>query len=460
MTAESRPAFLLAGTQSGSGKTTVALGLMAALVRKGLRVQPFKCGPDFIDPTLHRLATGRVSRNLDLWMAGEHLTRQSFRRGMEQADVGVIEGVMGMFDGGLSSSASLSRALGVPLVLVLDVRSAAESAAAVLKGFETLDPTVAPRAVILNRVGSERHLALAAGAIAEHCRAQVVGYLPRSLEFTIPSRHLGLHMGEDALAPEALAALARTVAEHIDLDRLLALAGESAVCDHEWVDEKPLSVPRVRIAVAWDRAFGFYYEDNFDLLRAAGAELVFFSPMNDVALPDGIGGIYLGGGYPELYSGELSANIAMRRAIRGWAKAGRLIYAECGGFMYLCRGITVDGGEKKEMAGVFPVDARMRRQRAALGYREIRLMRDTLLGPAGTVLRGHEFHYSEIEEMPGEIPRCYAVDNGQFEGYRYKNVLGGYMHLHFGFCPQAAEAFVTACEERNKKSEVGSRESV
>ncbi|MFH1217857.1 MAG: cobyrinate a,c-diamide synthase [Pseudomonadota bacterium] len=460
MNAESRSAFLVAGTQSGSGKTTVALGLMAALVRKGLRVQPFKCGPDFIDPTLHALATGRVSRNLDLWMTGETFTRQSFRRGMAEADVGVIEGVMGMFDGGLSSSASLARTLGVPLVLVLDVRSAAESAAAVLKGFETLDPTAAPSAVILNRVGSERHLSLVAKAITEHCRAEVIGYLPRSLEFAMPSRHLGLHMGEDALAPEALAALARTVVEHIDLDRLLTLAEKAANCGHETIGEKPLSAPRARIAVARDRAFCFYYEDNLELLRAAGAELVFFSPMNDGALPDGIGGIYLGGGYPELYSGELSANIAMRQEIRDWAQAGRPIYAECGGFMYLCRGITVDSGEKKEMAGVFPVAARMCNKRTALGYREIRLLRDTLLGPAGTVLRGHEFHYSEIEEMPVEIPRCYGVGNGQYEGYRYKNVLGGYMHLHFGFRPQAAEAFVAACEERSKKSEIRSRESV
>jgi cobyrinic acid a,c-diamide synthase len=445
--AERRPAFLVAGTHSGCGKTTVALGLMAALAARGLAVQPFKCGPDFIDPTLHTLATGRISRNLDLWMAGESFTRQSFPRHMEGADIGVIEGVMGMFDGGLSSSAALARCLGVPVVLVLDVRSVAESVAAMVKGFETLEPRVAPQAVLLNRIGSERHLALVRGAIEEHCRAEVIGFLPRSLDFAMPSRHLGLHMGEEALAPKALAALARTVSEHIDLDRLLFLAGEGIGCDPASDGEKPPAASRVRIAVARDRAFCFYYEDNLDLLRAAGAELVFFSPMGDSALPEDIGGLYLGGGYPELFAGELAANGSMRQTIRGWAEAGRPVYAECGGFMYLCRGITADSGEKMEMAGVFPVAARMRRQRAALGYREIRLVRDTLLGPAGTVLRGHEFHYSQIEEMPVAVSRVYAVDNGACEGYSYKNVLGGYMHLHFGFCPRAAEAFVAACEE-------------
>jgi len=460
VSAEGSPAFLVAGTHSGCGKTTVALGLMAALARKGLAVQPFKCGPDFIDPTLHQLAGGRISRNLDLWMAGESFTRQTFRRRMEGADIGVIEGVMGMFDGGLSSSAALARTLGVPVVLVLDVRSAAESAAAMVKGFETLDPAAAPRAVILNRIGSERHLALVRGAIAQHCRAEVIGFLPRSLDFAMPSRHLGLHMGNEALAPMALAALARTVTGHIDLDRLLFLAGEGAGCDPAPGGEKPLAASRARIAVARDRAFCFYYEDNLDLLRAAGAELVFFSPMADSELPEDIGGIYLGGGYPELFAAELAANGPMRRAIRSWAEAGRPIYAECGGFMYLCRSITTDSGEKKEMVGVFPVASRMRGQRAALGYREIRLVRDTLLGPAGTILRGHEFHYSEIEEMPGEIFRCYAVENCAGEGYGYKNVLGGYMHLHFGFCPQAAASFVAACAGGAKKSEVRGQESL
>lgn len=448
MGTESQPAFLVAGTRSNCGKTTVTLGLMAALAAKGLTVQPFKCGPDFIDPTLHQLACGRISRNLDLWMAGESFSRRTFAAHMHGAAIGVIEGVMGMFDGGPSSSAALARALRVPIVLVLDVRAAAESAAAVVKGFETLEPAVAPQAVIVNRIGSPRHLALVRQAIEEHCRAEVIGFLPGSLDFAMPSRHLGLHMGAEALAPESLDRLAGTVRDHIDLDRLLVLAGRATAEGQAAADDgQPPARRMVRIAVARDRAFCFYYEDNLDLLRASGAELVFFSPLSDADLPEQIGGLYLGGGYPELFAAELAANSSMRRAIRSWAEAGRPIYAECGGFMYLCQGIVADAGVSHEMVGIFPVTARMRRSRAALGYRQIRLACDTLLGPAGTVLRGHEFHYSEIEEMPPAIPRSYAVDNGTVEGYRYKNVLAGYMHLHFGFCPQAATAFVAACRE-------------
>lgn len=448
MRTESQPAFLVAGTRSNCGKTTVTLGLMAALAAKGLTVQPFKCGPDFIDPTLHQLACGRISRNLDLWMASEAFTRRTFADHMHGAAIGVIEGVMGMFDGGSSSSASLARALRVPVVLVLDVRAAAESAAAVVKGFETLEPAVAPQAVIVNRIGSPRHLTLVRQAIEEHCRAEVIGFLPGSLDFAMPSRHLGLHMGEEAMAPERLERLACTVGEHIDLDRLLGLAGRAAAERQAAADDgQQPAHKRVRIAVARDRAFCFYYEDNLDLLRASGAELVFFSPLTAADLPEQIGGLYLGGGYPELFAADLAANSSMRQAIRSWAEAGRPVYAECGGFMYLCQGISADGGGQHEMVGLFPVTARMRRSRAALGYRQIRLTGDTLLGSAGTMLRGHEFHYSEIEEMPAAIDRCYVLENGVREGYRYKNVLGGYMHLHFGFCPQAAAAFVAACQE-------------
>ncbi|MDZ7641927.1 MAG: cobyrinate a,c-diamide synthase [Desulfurivibrio sp.] len=223
-------AFVLAGTHSGCGKTTVTLGLLAALGRRGIAVRPFKCGPDFIDPTLHQWVTGRRSRNLDPWMAGAAFTRQSFAGHCRPGEVGVIEGVMGMFDGDDSSAAALARLLGVPVVLVLDVRAAAASAAAVLKGFESLEPAVAPAAVILNRVGSQRHLALLRRAIEEHCRAEIIGYLPRELEFSIPHRHLGLYMGEEGpLAAEGLDKLAAAVDEYIDLSRLLELAKVGAV---------------------------------------------------------------------------------------------------------------------------------------------------------------------------------------------------------------------------------------
>ncbi len=440
------PACIISGTSSGSGKTTVTLGLMAAFRARGLRVQPFKCGPDFIDPGLHQLVTGTTSRNLDLWMCGEEFTRATFQENSRGADIAIIEGVMGMFDGGLSSSGSLAKNLGLPGILVLDVRSMAESAAAIVQGFETYMPGAAPVGVILNRIASDRHLQLVSDAIREHCRAEVLGYLPRTLEFSIPSRHLGLLTGDEApLSPAALQLLSETVARHIDLDKILSLCGfmpETALQTSPAQQER-----RCRIAVARDKAFCFYYEDNFDLLRKAGAELVFFSPIADTRLPEGLNALYLGGGYPELYAKQLSGNTAMRTAIGKWIEADGPVYAECGGFMYLTEGIVDHQGVYHPMVGAFPVKARMQEKRASLGYREVQTTGRSCFGPAGTILRGHEFHYSHIDTMPDHIARIYQVKNGSREGYAHRKVLGGYMHLHFGFEPQVVKEFINFCRE-------------
>lgn len=444
------PAIMVAGTRSGSGKTTLTLGLMAALGKLGHAVQPFKCGPDFIDPGLHRLVTGRTSPNLDLWMCGEEFVKESFAGHSRGADISIIEGVMGMFDGGPSSTAALAGILGVPLLLVVDAGAAAESVAAVVKGFESLDPDLDLRAVVANRVGSPRHYELVAGAIKKHCRAELVGSLPRHLDFAIPSRHLGLVTGEESpISPASLDSLAAAVADHIDLGRLLAIAGGAQT--HQGTKPPALPSTRVRIGVARDRAFSFYYGDNLDFLRRAGAELVFFSPLADEKLPKDISGVYLGGGYPELYAEPLCRNRPMRRAILAWAEAGRPLYAECGGFMYLTRTLVDEGGVSRAMAGIFPVTSRMRKKRFALGYREIRLREDCLMGRAGATLRGHEFHYSEIDPMPETIPRIYQIDKGKQEGYLYKNVLAGYLHLHFASSPDAAAAFVRACLKGNTR---------
>lgn len=451
----SRRAILIAGTHSGSGKTTITLGLMAALKKMGYEVAPFKCGPDFIDPSLHRLACGSTSRNLDLWMAGEEFSRQSFRHHSAAADISVIEGVMGMFDGGSSSSAALAAHLQVPLILVLDVRSAAESGAAVLKGFETLDPTIRPRGVILNMVGSDRHFELVSTAIRKHCQAEILGYLPRTLDFTIPSRHLGLHMGEESpLNEEKFAALAKAITEHIDMDRLVAIAGEAEAGETpRFSSHKNKAEKKVRLGVARDRAFCFYYEDNLDILRQAGAELRLFSPLTDEHLPEGVQGLYLGGGYPELYGGQLSRNRSLLQEIRERADGGLPIYAECGGFMYLTEGITDQDGSFHELAGVFPTRAAMQTRRASLGYREVTTGSASFFGPEKTVLRGHEFHYSTVEPLDDAIERIYLLNNGDQEGYRYKNSLGGYMHLHFGFNREAAHNFIQFCLDRTGQAD-------
>lgn len=445
-------AILIAGTQSGSGKTTITLGIMAALKRLGHSLTPFKCGPDFIDPTLHRLVTGTASRNLDLWMMGESFTRDCFWRHAAASDIAVVEGVMGMFDGGPASSAALAKALNIPLILVLDVRSAAESSAAVLKGFETLDPGIRPHGVILNMVGSSRHYDLVATAIAKHCKAEVLGYLPRTLDFTIPSRHLGLHMGEESpITKEKIDLLAQSIIEHIDMDKLLSIAEMNDSTKPKVYQTTPAVPPTIRLGVARDRAFCFYYQDNLDLFRQAGAEICFFSPLIDDQLPEDLNAIYLGGGYPELHAKTLSRNFSLLAEIRAWAENGKPIYAECGGFMYLTKGITDLDGVFHELVGVFPTQATMQTKRASLGYRQVNTAMPSFFGPSGIVLRGHEFHYSTIEPLNESYERVYKLDNDTSEGYRYKNSLGGYLHLHFGFNPEAVHNFIHFCSSANKE---------
>ena len=441
------PACVISGTSSGSGKTTVTLGLMAAFKERGLRVQPYKCGPDFIDPGLHELVTGVKSRNLDLWMSGERHTKKCFQTNLSTSDIALIEGVMGMFDGGISSSGELSRTLGISNVLVLDVRSMADSAAAIVKGFETFSKGAEVKGVILNNIASERHLQLVSDAIHNNCNAKILGYLPRNLDFSIPSRHLGLLTGDEApISKEMVALLAKTISDHIDLDHLVNLCSTFSP-PPQLQTPYGISDSRCRIAVARDKAFCFYYEDNFDILREHGAELVFFSPLHDKKIPENIDGMYLGGGYPELYAKELSANGEMLSEIRSWIESDGAVYAECGGFMYLTKGIVDHNQKQHHLVGAFPVVSAMQKKRTSLGYREVTTRQESCFGPANTVLRGHEFHYSNIEEMDSSIPRIYQVNNGTQEGYSYRRVLGGYMHLHFGYSPEVTTAFINYCRE-------------
>lgn len=444
--------FLIAGTHSGCGKTTISLGLMAALRHMGYGVQPFKCGPDFIDPTLHTVVCGEMSRNLDLRMCGPDFVHQVFVG--HQGEVRVIEGVMGLFDGGEASSASLAKELDIPVVLVVDVRSAAESVAAVVKGFSELDPEVRLAGVIFNRIGSPRHLELVQGAVAKYCSVPIFGYLPRDVQFAIPERHLGLHMGEDALSSETINHLAETILHYVDVGGVLALSTDgpevATIVDQPLQQCSSPGVPK-RLAVARDKAFCFYYQDNLDLLEKAGLELVFFSPLHDQVLPADISGIYLGGGYPELFGADLAANSKMRTALKNWSEQGGILYGECGGFMYLTEGIVDHDGDYHQMVGAFPVQARMAKRLRSLGYREATLMGDSLWGGRGDVLRGHEFHYSEIDEMPAEINRVYELQDGRAEGFQLRNTLGGYLHLHFGGTPGAVKWFVGKIGDTNKK---------
>jgi cobyrinic acid a,c-diamide synthase len=441
-------ALIVAGTNSGCGKSTIALGLMAALKSMGKSVQSFKAGPDFIDPGLHALATGVISRNLDLWMCGEDYVRECLQRHSSNADASIIEGVMGYFDGAERSTAALAKATGAKVVLVVDAYGMAESAAAIVEGFKnfSLGEGAPVDAVIFNRVGSERHLERLRDALG-HIDIEVLGALPREEEFSIPERHLGLMVAEEApISDEALGALADTVSKHIDMKRVAELGGQPPQSKgHEQVAlENSTIIRRVKIAVARDRAFSFYYQDNLEALARAGAEIIEFSPLNDKALPEGIDGIYLGGGYPEMFAKELNDNHSMRESIRGWAERDGPVYAECGGLMYLGANIKIDN-IGRDMCGVIPVKTELMGKRSALGYREVKLENDCFLGASGTKIRGHEFHYSKVvsnDTADGVSYNVLGEDADTIKSVSYKNTLASYTHLHWGGRTDVAEAIV------------------
>ncbi|MBL8798220.1 MAG: cobyrinate a,c-diamide synthase [Planctomycetia bacterium] len=438
--------LLVAGTHSGVGKTTVALALMAALRARGLTVQPFKVGPDFIDPGHHSAVCGRTSRNLDTWMLPEAAVRATFERACTDADAVVIEGVMGLFDGRgaddwRGSSADVARLLEVPVVLVVDAAAQAASVAAVVKGFAEFDPRVRVVGVICNRVAGPRHYDYLAPAIRQYTNVVPLGWLPRREDWRIPERHLGLTTIEEH--PRDWAYLGRALTETVDLELLLKLTQSS---NRPAMTEiaTPATQRERRVAVARDAAFCFYYPENLELLAGAGAELVFFSPLTDAALPSDTDLLYLGGGYPELHAARFSSNRPMLDSMRAYHRAGSTIYAECGGLMACCRELVDAEGRNWPMLDLLPARTVMQPRRAALGYVTLTTRQHSLLGPAGTVVRGHEFHYSRLEPL-GPLHYAAELDDGRErrpDGLVAGNLYAGYAHLHFGSCPPAARTLL------------------
>jgi cobyrinic acid a,c-diamide synthase len=451
--------FVLAGTASSVGKTTLATGLIAAFRRRGLRVQAYKAGPDYIDPTYHTLAAGIPCRNLDSWLVPHDRIRACFAHVVSDADVAIIEGMMGLYDGldyrdEAGSTAELAKLLGAPVIVVLDIVAQARSAAATALGFLRLDPEALVAGFLCNRVGSESHYRGVKAAIEDATGLPVLGGIPCVETATIPQRHLGLTPTDERGNLQGLVGILATLVEaHCDLDAILAIAhtGPSLPAtpspfSASTADPGPCPI----IAVARDRAFSFYYEDNLDLLRLAGAEIVPFSPLDDRQLPEGTAGVYIGGGFPELYAAGLAANITMRASVRGAVSRGVPCYAECGGLMYLTSALVDTAGERHAMVGLLPGDATMRGKSPRLGYVTIDAMRDTLLLRAGETVRGHEFHYSVWGGIPAAAPHAYGVHTGpdalvRSEGYARGNLLASYIHLHFWSMPILAERFVTMC---------------
>jgi cobyrinic acid a,c-diamide synthase len=443
--------LVVAGVASGVGKTSITLGLLAALRRRGLTVQAFKVGPDFIDPGLHAVVTGRPSYNLDGWMCGRAAVLQTVARATADADVAVVEGVMGCFDGvdGASedgSTAQVAKWLGAPVVLVLDAAAAARSAAASALGFERFDPGLRVAGVVANRVGGATHAGWIADAVRAACRAEWLGGVPYDPALTVGERHLGLlTAAEGALTPGLIGRLGDTVERHVDLDRLLALAEPAPAPAPPPATSRP---PRARIGVAHDAAFQFYYAENLGALRAAGAELVSWSPLADADVPD-VEGLYLGGGYPEVHARALADNTAVRAAVRRFAEAGRPIYAECGGLMFLAESLEDVDGHVHPMVGVLPAAVRMRAHGLTIGYAEVTLAAPCGLGAPGAVARGQEFHASTLGPVPARVPRAYRVrapgGAERAEGYLVDGTLMSYVHLHFASNPSLAASFVDAC---------------
>ncbi|MBI5749629.1 MAG: cobyrinate a,c-diamide synthase [Nitrospinae bacterium] len=474
--------FIIAGTHSSVGKTTIALGLMAALRKRDFTVQPFKAGPDYIDPSFHRMVCNRPSYNLDTWMMGVDGVKRTFAKAMHDADVGIIEGVMGLFDGKdgrdeEGSTAHIAKVLNLPVILIVDAGAMSRSAGALVYGYEKFDPKVKLKGVIFNRVGSDRHFYMLKQAVEDRCNAKVLGYIPRDEEISLPERHLGLVMLQDTrckMQDTRFKKLGELIERFVDVDGILKIvdSGQWSVVRKTAQNPKSLTLathhsPLVtRIAIAYDNAFCFYYQENLDMLKKFGAEIVFFSPLKDKRLPDDINGIYFGGGYPELYAKRLSANKSLKMQIKDLAERNIPIYAECGGLMYLGRGLKDLKGKEYDMTGLFPYVSKMFEKRMVLGYREVIAADGCPFLSKGEKIRGHEFHYSNIDEPPHRIKRVYQLAPDRIiqglgedsfrnkpalecfyrgEGYLYKNTLVSYIHLHFVSNPGFAEGFVEKC---------------
>jgi cobyrinic acid a,c-diamide synthase len=448
------PRLVVAGTHSGVGKTTIVTGLLAAFKQRGLTVQSYKIGPDYIDPGYHRLASGQAAHNLDSWLVTADKLAAIFAKTAAGNDLVVIEGVMGLYDGGrdgVSSTADIAKRLAAPVVLVVDARGAGESVAAAVLGFKAYDPTVNLAGVIVNRLGSESHRVTVATAL-ERSGVPVLGYIYRNDMLIVKERHLGLTPVEESDAIQAVAAMGEQVSREVALDDVLALARSAPALT---VPQSPLVAPAdaVRIGVAQDEAFSFYYPESLAVLAALGAVIVPFSPLRERRLP-AVDGLIFGGGFPEMFAGELAANTALLQAVYRAAQQGMPIFAECGGLMYLAHLLTTFGGQSHPMAGVVPAVCCMQPKLQTVGYVEAAALTDNVLCRAGERLRGHEFHFSrmEIVGQARHFPWAFQFKKTRTGdvypgGYTAGNVLASYLHLHFAGNEAAAARFLAQCRQ-------------
>jgi cobyrinic acid a,c-diamide synthase len=451
-------AIVVAGTTSGVGKTTIATGLMGVLVKRGLKVQPFKAGPDYIDPSYHTWVTGEPSRNLDTWLLPHNAVTELFSRAMVGKDIAVIEGVMGLYDGRSSlneegSTAELANLLGIPVLLIIDSGNGARSLAAMVAGYQSFDPSLRLGGVILNGIGSDTHLRLCQEAIEHYTGIPVLGYMPRRDNLSLPERHLGLiPTVEEPASKEFLKLLMSQCEATLNIPHIVRLSEQTMI-----PEPKPMLFPSDRkpavtkIAVAKDKAFSFYYQDSLDLLEAWGAELAPFSPLQDNNLPQDTSGLYIGGGFPELYAEGLADNKPMKQAIKSAARQGMPIYAECGGLMYLGKSIGDLEGNEYSMVGAIPISSRIDSPRLSLGYRTVQTLGDGPILRQGEIVRGHEFHWSIPKSSADNANAYHILEKGDTrEGYHKRKLLASYIHLHLASLPHMASTFIENCHQFRK----------
>lgn len=459
------PRIVIAATNSGAGKTSISLGVTRALVRRGLKVRTFKVGPDFLDPTYLSMASGRTCYNLDSWMMGKDYLPKLFARTTQNADIAIIEGVMGLYDGESptsleGSTAEVADILSAPITLILNARGLSRSFAAMVKGFACFEDNVNVSAVIANHCGSDRHKKWLAESLAAIELPEMIGAIERQSFPKLPSRHLGLVTADrEILKAEVIDKLADICEQNIDIDALIELASKASAIDVE-NEQVTNSAKSVRLGIARDAAFHFYYPDNLEALQRHGCELIGFSPINDASLPADLDGLYIGGGYPEEFAKELSVNEKMHNSIAEFAGSNKPIYAECGGLMFLGNKLITVNAKECPMVGLLDITTKMLDRFKTLGYVQVDLLQNSLWGTKDTRIRGHEFHYSEITgplENNSGLQKIYSVkrrsgSESSIEGFQKQNILASYMHLHFASQPQTVKNFIKTMETSRDKT--------
>ena len=445
------PRIVIAATHSGAGKTTITCGIISALRKRGLKVQSYKVGPDYIDTGFHEIAAGRPAKNLDSWLVGKDKLEEIFYNSIGDADIAIIEGVMGLYDGGrggISSTAEIAKILNAPVILVIDAKSAGISVAATALGFREFDKNLNFAGVILNRIGSDSHEKMIVDALNK-INIKSFGAIRRDDEIILPSRHLGLVQATENNFADILDKISKKISAQINLEEILNIAEKFSDCAVEKKSSLIPSPSSLKIGVAKDEAFSFYYDESLRELEKLGAEIIFFSPLHDKNLPK-VDGIILGGGYPEIFAKNLSENKKIRTEIKRAAENNLPIYAECGGYMYLMNYLTDFDGKIFEMCGVIPNQAVMTEKLQMVGYVEATLEKDCVIGKCGDKIHAHEFHFSkEVEDLSGKIFSCEKLRTGEkyFAGYAEKNIVASYLHIHFAGCPNAAENFIKSCRK-------------